>query len=123
MKWLTTKEIHDAANESKQAAIVCSRKHWRQIYRATKQELLKYKGRPPLPNSLMTGSACALCLRYSGCHSCPLGRVGKCCTSRMRITSYEAATDALELLIIGDITLRAFREAVRPMIDLLDRVK
>lgn len=57
MKWLTRKEVIKAA-KSKRSAIACSKKHWKQNYTATEEELDENQ------YYALDAALCALCERY-----------------------------------------------------------
>jgi len=74
MKWMTEKEAKAAARKSKRAAIASCKKHWRQNYTATEEEMQAFYENPIAPHPLGI-SVCALCHRYQKgeCKKCPLG--------------------------------------------------
>jgi len=65
MKWQTRETVKRAAANGPKAALRASIVHWRQLCRATPEELCEYD------NALMT-TRCALCERYYdyGIHDC-----------------------------------------------------
>jgi len=86
MDWLTMEEVERAAKKGRKAAIECSKKHWKQLSRATKDELSEVEE----PYSIVKDLFCALCHRYrmakNSCKRCPLydsehdpGDNGLCC--------------------------------------------
>ena len=96
MEWLTEKEVAAAAKKSKRAAIACSKKHWKQNYTATEEEIDEYCDNYRIVNA----DSCALCVRYTiideegdvedtDCAACPLGP-NRCCDE------YYAAADAFD---------------------------
>ncbi len=110
MKWLTEKEVAEAAAKSKRVAITCSKKHWEQNYTATTEEVEELAKRPieneedkGQPSAPPDGYLCALCERYGvSCDKCPLGP-NMCCSE------YHAAADAFEEWL-GDKTEANFTD-------------
>jgi len=82
MKWLTHKQVKQAAKESPEAAIACSILHYEQIQQATIEDI-------EAKESMFGGAYCALCRRYCDadelellrlrCRNCPLLKAGYYC--------------------------------------------
>ena len=74
VKWLTQKQVKEAAKKSRKAAIECSRLHWEQLATATDEE--SGNKRDSLMMSVLDGHEyCALCKRFFAecrCNDCPL---------------------------------------------------
>ena len=78
IRWVTIKEVENAAKRGRKAALLCSIKHWRQNVEATAEEIEK------APLGSLSGNLCALCHKYdeSNCIGCPLAEyTGKTCNN------------------------------------------
>jgi len=72
MKWITKNQVKAAAKKSHKAAVAMTKKHWHQLFTATKQEIIDAyrKGLVACDDDY-----CALCKRYhknKSCNECPL---------------------------------------------------
>ncbi len=76
MKWLTQKQIKQAARTEK-TAIECSRLHWHQMATCTLEELNSKLRQLGYYTRLIRENYCALCQKYADekgdCVKCPLG--------------------------------------------------
>ncbi|KKN07458.1 hypothetical protein LCGC14_1066840 [marine sediment metagenome] len=88
MKWIIIKQIEAAAKKSDKVAISISKKHWWQVFTATKQELIKgyLDGKVDI-----WGQYCALCKRFGddwgNCGNCPLKDVNTGCCREWEIAT------------------------------------
>jgi len=139
MKWLTIKEVKQAAKKSKRDALRCSRKHWRQNWMATKEELKRHvikKG--PKQKSPTDQSLCALCTRYfdrggsisNECKGCPHDERGFCCLDDdslygkaddafVKFFSFEFSSDSYDWCDPTDEQWDAWQAAAKDMYDAL----
>ena len=79
MKWITRKEVKQAAKKSRQTAIKMSIKHWQQLEGASFYELRNKQRSTP---NILTENYCALCQRFkknNRCGACPLYSFGYIC--------------------------------------------
>ncbi len=86
MRWLSQATVRVAAKKSKKAAVASCKKHWKQNYTATEEEVKVYI-KQKIKTGIFKGSncspvdagLCALCERYDdNCKNCPLGPT-QCC--------------------------------------------
>ena len=123
MKWLTVKQIKEAARESDEAAIECSILHYEQVMGATGAELVQF-GRNNRKEWLLNQVYCALCTRHhrnGSCQKCPLARYNHCNRDNGR---YDKANRALiKLVDWNDISIADYRKKIKPMLDLLKSLR
>lgn len=76
MKWLSQKQIKEAAKKSPKAAHDCVIEHWTQLATCTFREFIAIVKAEHQIRNIIGSSACAYCLKYQGvrivCDGCPV---------------------------------------------------
>ena len=115
MKWLTQKQVKEAAKKSRKAAIECSRLHWEQLATCTKGELLAKTRQLSEYHDLIGCDYCSLCIRYRGdnssCDECPISDDQNCvkksqwrkCYNTFRTSGFQVEAKKMEQLL-GELT-------------------
>ncbi len=118
MRWLTEAEVEKAGQESRQAAIKYTRKHWDQFYKATAKDLRTAYGKSLVS---IKSKYCALCKHHPDCYHAERGGY-KCplCSNLDDLschTKWHIAQKAFYAWLAKTGTHKAFKAAAKDLRD------